>query len=230
MNVLDLFSGIGGFSLGLERATFHTVAFCEVEPYARSVLAKHWPNIPCHPDIRQLEGRQIAGSVEVVCGGFPCQDISEAGKRKGIDGERSGLWKDFARIISEVRPRWAIIENSPKLRANGLGRVLSDLAAIGYDAEWSIVSACSLGFPHVRKRMFIVAYPQGRWRQQRRRIELAQSSDQTRDIHQRFKEPGPPGVAHGVTNRTHRNRGIGNAVVPQIAQLIGEAIMKAEAA
>src|SRR3954470_19482651 len=97
MNVLDLFSGIGGFSLGLERAGMRTVAFCEIDPFCRTVLAKHWPAVPIFPDVTQLRGADV-GAVDVICGGFPCQDISVAGRRAGIEGERSGLWSEYARI------------------------------------------------------------------------------------------------------------------------------------
>src|SRR6516164_741255 len=123
MNVLDLFSGIGGFSLGLERAGMRTVAFCEIEPYCRAVLAKHWPGVPCYDDVETLTADRLRAdgiSVDVICGGFPCQNISIAGKGEGIAGRRSGLWKEFARIISEVRPRYVIVENVAALLGRGL--------------------------------------------------------------------------------------------------------------
>src|ERR1700692_907714 len=107
MNVLDLFSGIGGFSLGLERAGMRTVAFCEVDPFCRSILARHWPGIPCYDDVRTLTGERLAADgivPDVICGGFPCQDISVAGKSAGLEGERSGLWFDYARLIRELKP------------------------------------------------------------------------------------------------------------------------------
>src|SRR5437868_12864822 len=134
MNVLDLFSGIGGFSLGLERAGMRTVAFCEIEPYARAVLRKHWPNVPCYDDVRTLTADRLNADgivPDVICGGFPCQDISVAGSGAGLDGARSGLWSEYARLIGEVRPRFVIVENVAALLARGLGRVLSDLAALG---------------------------------------------------------------------------------------------------
>ena len=114
MNVLDLFSGIGGFSLGLERAGMKTVAFCEIEPFCRAVLAKHWPGVPIYEDVRSLTGAGLASAgivPDAICGGFPCQDISIAGKGAGLDGERSGLWHEYRRLIAEIRPRWVIIEN-----------------------------------------------------------------------------------------------------------------------
>lgn len=157
LTVLDLFSGIGGFSLGLERAGMRTLAFCEIEPYCQAVLRKHWPNVPIFEDITKLRGVDV-GSADVICGGFPCQDISTAGKGAGIEGERSGLWREFARLIGEIRPRYALIENVPALRSMGLSRVLCDLAQIGYDAEWHCVPASAIGARHRRDRIWIVAY------------------------------------------------------------------------
>lgn len=233
LRVLDLFSGIGGFSLGLERTGgFETVAFCEIDPFCRRVLAKHWPEVPIYEDVRQLDASQLARdnlSPTVICGGFPCQDISAAGHRAGIDGERSGLWREFARIIGDVRPRYVIVENSLGLVGH-LGRIAGDLSRIRYDAEWSPVSACSVGYPHMRKRLFVVAYPASEWGEQRGRIEFPASRDQTGDLHLRGREPEPPRVADGVPDRTHRNRGLGGAVVPEIPEMIGRAILIAEAA
>jgi DNA (cytosine-5)-methyltransferase 1 len=163
MNVLDLFSGIGGFSLGLERAGMRTVAFCEIEPHARAVLRKHWPDVPCYDDIKSLTADRLRADgivPNVICGGFPCQDISFAGKGAGIDGDRSGLWSEYARIIGEVRPRYVIVENVSALLGRGLDRVLGDLAALGYDAEWHCIRAADVGAPHLRDRLWIIAYPQ----------------------------------------------------------------------
>src|SRR5512139_1947664 len=163
MRVLDLFSGIGGFSLGLERAGMRTVAFCEIEPFCRAVLRKHWPDIPIYEDVRSLTAERLAAdgiSVDVICGGFPCQDISVAGKGAGIEGGRSGLWSEYARIIGELRPRYVIVENVAALLGRGLDRVLGDLAEIGYDAEWHCIPASYVGAPHRRDRVWIVAYPQ----------------------------------------------------------------------
>jgi DNA (cytosine-5)-methyltransferase 1 len=230
MNVLDLFSGIGGFSLGLERAGMRTVAFCEIDPFCRRVLAKHWPSVPCYDDVRSLTAYNLRAdgiTPDVICGGFPCQDISEAGKGAGIDGERSGLWIEYARIISGVRPKFVLVENTSALLTRGLQRVIGDLAGIGYDAEWSIVSACALGAPHPRERMFILAYPEGEWRQQCGRFKFDAVREVARNLHQRFREPEPARVAYGIPNRTHRNSAIGNAVMPQIPEIIGRAIMSA---
>lgn len=164
LHVLDLFSGIGGFSLGLERTGgFRTVAFCEIDPFCRRVLAKHWPEVPCYDDIRTLTADRLRAdgiAVDVICGGFPCQDISNGGHRVGIGGERSGLWSEIARLSGELRPDFIILENVAALLGRGLGRVLGDLAALWYDAEWHCLSASDLGAPHERDRIWIVAYPE----------------------------------------------------------------------
>ena len=163
MRVLDLFSGIGGFSLGLERAGMTTVAFAEIEPYCCEVLRKHWPHVKNYGDVRELSAQHLTADgigVDVICGGFPCQDISVAGKGAGIDGERSGLWTEYARIIGELRPRYVIVENVAALLGRGLERVLGDLAALGYDAEWHCIPASAVGAPHRRDRVWIVAYAQ----------------------------------------------------------------------
>lgn len=160
LRVLDLFSGIGGFSYGLENTGhFKTVAFCEIDPHARAVLRKHWPKTVIFEDIKELN---CTGTVDVICGGFPCQDISVAGRQRGINEEtRSGLWYEYHRLIQEVKPRWVIIENVRNLLSNGLSTVLKDLSDIGYDAEWEIISARSVGACHLRERVWIVAYPSG---------------------------------------------------------------------
>jgi len=159
MRVLDLFSGIGGFSLGLERAGFETVAFCEVDKKCHKVLQKHWSNVPIFDDVQTLRGVDIDGTVEVICGGFPCQDISVAGNGAGLEGKRSGLWWEFHRLIKEIKPKWAIIENVSALRGRGLDQVLGSISEIGYDAEWHCIPASAVGAPHQRDRIWIVAYP-----------------------------------------------------------------------
>ena len=134
--------------------------FCEVDPFCRSILRRHWPGIPIYEDIRELRGADLP-PVDVLCGGFPCQDVSlaAAGKRKGITGKRSGLWHEYARLIEEIRPGYVIIENVPGLLAAGVEAVLQDLAAVGYDAEWEVLPAAAVGAPHRRERVFLVAYP-----------------------------------------------------------------------
>lgn len=146
-----------------------TAAFCEIEPFCRAVLAKHWPGVPIYNDVRSLTAERLASdgiSVDVICGGFPCQDISVAGKGAGLAGERSGLWFEYERIISQVRPRWVVVENVPALRSRGLDTVLGGLAALGYDAEWHLIPASAIGAPHQRDRVWILAYPAIRgWRE-----------------------------------------------------------------
>lgn len=161
LRVGSLFSGAGLCDLGLSWAGFHHQWFCEVDPYCRSVLARHWPGIPVYDDVRELRGDKLL-PVDVLCGGFPCQDVSQGGKHAGIkEGTRSGLWAEYARLIGEVRPRWAVIENVRGLLSNGMARVLGDIAAIGYDAQWTILPAAACGAPHHRERVFLVAYPHG---------------------------------------------------------------------
>lgn len=163
LRILDLFAGIGGFSKALEATGgFETAAFCEIDPHAQQVLKKHWPRVPVFEDVRMLNGK-LFKNVDVICGGFPCQDISVAGKQKGIsDGTRSGLWFEYKRLIEEINPRWVVIENVRNLLSNGLATVLKDLSEIGYDASWEIISARDVGAPHLRERIWIVAYPNGR--------------------------------------------------------------------
>lgn len=165
LRLLDLFSGIGGFSLGLERSgAFDTVAFCEIDAGCRATLAAYWPGIKIYDDVLQLSAARLAAdgiAVDAICGGFPCTDISVAGKGTGIDGPQSGLWRDYARLIGELRPRYAIIENVSALLGRGLDQVLCDLAAIGYDAEWHCIPASAIGAPHRRDRLWIIAYPDG---------------------------------------------------------------------
>ena len=161
LNVLDIFSGIGGFSIGLEAIGMQTVAFCEINPFCRKILKTHWPFVPIFPDITTIHKEDLKAlpRIDVIAGGFPCQDISVAGKQKGITAKRSGLWKEFVRLINEIRPKYAIIENVANLRSTGLIRVLQDLWEIGYDAEWHCIPASAFGAPHRRDRIWIIAHP-----------------------------------------------------------------------
>ena len=235
MRVLDLFSGIGGFSLGLERAGMRTVAFCEIEPFCRSVLRRHWPDVPAYDDIRTLTAERLAAdgiAADVLCGGFPCQDVSSAASNRatGLAGDRSGLWKEYARLIGQLRPQFAIVENSPNLLAGGdgqwFGEVLGDLAALGYDAEWNCIPAAAVGANHIRDRVWIVAYPASVRSGQLRWGERAAQSAKERDIRWERPEPGVGRVAHDVPDRVDRLTALGNAVVPLIPELIGRAIMQ----
>ena len=229
LRVLDLFSGIGGFSLGLERTGgFETVAFCEIDPFCRRVLAKHWPNVRQFNDVTKLRGEDV-GAVDVICGGFPCQDISWAGQGRGLHGERSGLWREFARLIGELRPKFALVENSAALLARGMGDLLADISLIGYDAEWHAISAADLGAPHSRERLWVVAYPQGGRQRQLRWLGSAAESKAARDICWPRSEPPSQRVAFGVPDRVERVTALGNALLPQIPELIGRAILEARA-
>jgi DNA (cytosine-5)-methyltransferase 1 len=159
IRVGSLFSGIGGIELGLERAGgFQTEWFVEKELYCQEVLKKHWPKAVIYDDITRMDWGKV-GKVDMLTGGFPCQDISNAGKRAGIKGERSGLWSEFSKAISVLRPELVLIENVAALLARGADKVLCDLAQVGYDAEWHCVPASSVGAPHRRDRVFILAYP-----------------------------------------------------------------------
>jgi len=261
LNVLDLFSGIGGFSLGLERAGMRTVAFCEIDPFCQRVLAKNWPGVPIFDDIRKLQGCHLIGrvngslvaAIDVICGGFPCQDISSAGLKVGIAGNRSGLWGEYARLIREIRPKFVIVENVSALLARGLDRVLGDMAALGYDAEWHSISAADVGAPHSRERVWIIAYPhqdsepassehdEARglpadgvadaecWQQQVA-VHLARVGRERESISwdRVWPDEDSPlgmGVDDGLPKRLDRLRALGNSVVPQIPELIGRAIM-----
>lgn len=166
MNVGSLFAGIGGFDLGFERAGMRVAWQVELDPYCRAVLARHFPEAERFEDICEVGARNLA-PVDLICGGFPCQDLSAAGRGAGIDGARSGLWAEFARIVRELRPRYVVVENVPALltgkgkrwKRGPIGRVLGDLAEARYDAEWACLSAREFGAPHLRKRVWIVAYP-----------------------------------------------------------------------
>jgi DNA (cytosine-5)-methyltransferase 1 len=316
--ILSLFAGIGGFDLGLERTGgFKTVAFCEIDPFAVRVLNKHWPNVPVYGDVRDLTCDRLwadGAFPNVIVGGFPCQDISLAGKGAGLAGERSGLWSEYARLIGEIRPKFVIVENVAALLSRGLGDVLGDLASLGYDAEWHCIPASAVGAPHRRDRIWILAYPQRVEQRQdavqdgcrlglageaagergegsgaparRGRIladaesercgetgqhrpdqsakwppsgcasfSYAYSVDAQRLLERRNDtligreqierqarlcsgagqhhdwtvEPSVGRVAHGVPDRVGQLRAYGNAVVPQIPELIGRAILAAEA-
>jgi len=158
---LDLFSGIGGFALGAYWAglRFDGHYFSEVDNYAIRVYQQRFPDAIGLGDIRKIRGQDLPKGDWITCGGFPCQDISVAGKGVGLEGERSGLWFEYARLIGELRPRYAIMENVGALLVRGIDTVLGTLAEIGYDAEWQIISAQSVGAPHRRERVWIVAYP-----------------------------------------------------------------------
>lgn len=235
MNVLDLFSGIGGFSLGLERAGMKTVAFCEIDPYAKKVLKKHWPDVPIYSDVRELNYARLCSDgidkIDLICGGFPCQDISVAGKQAGITGQRSGLWSEIARLISEIRPLYAIMENVTNLlageRGAWFGRVLGDLAEIGYDAEWHCVPASALGASHRRDRVWVVAYSKS-LPKHHKIIQQRNINSYRDEAFRQIVGCSIPRSIDGIPSRVDRLRCLGNAVVPQIPEIIGRAIIQCE--
>jgi DNA (cytosine-5)-methyltransferase 1 len=175
----SLFAGIGGFDLGFERAGIKTIWQVEIDDYCRRVLARHFPSAKRYTDIRECGSHNLE-PVDILSGGFPCQDISHAGKRTGIEGERSGLWSEYARIIRELRPHYVVVENVAALLGRGMERVLGDLAEIGYDAEWQSIRASDVGAPHIRERIWIVAYPSSERRQQISRNAYANESEDER--------------------------------------------------
>jgi DNA (cytosine-5)-methyltransferase 1 len=254
MNELALFAGAGGGILGGHLLGWRTVCAVEWERYPRDVLLARQddgclPLFPIWDDVQTFDGRPWRGVVDVVSGGFPCQDISAAGKGAGINGERSGMWAHMARIIREVGPRYCFVENSPMLTSRGLGQVLGDLAAMGYDARWGVLGAVDAGAPHKRDRIWIVAdsngmrelQPQGRECEQRGRLgnggadladaDSAQCKGDERpervaaehaDISSAgwwTTEPDMGRVAHGVAARVDRLKAIGNGQVPSVAAL-----------
>lgn len=244
MNELALFAGAGGGILGGHLLGWRTVCAVERDAYAAQILAQRQndgilPPFPIWSDVTTFDGKPWAGIIDIVSGGFPCQDISAAGKGAGIEGERSGMWKHMARIIGEVRPRYAYMENSPMLTSRGLGRVLGDLAELGYDAQWGVVSAADTGAPHLRKRIWIVAHARGVTRgegveqgaitktygrakdEAERRVgwELAaMGASTTVGVHAWGSfEPCLGRMAHGVACGMDRLKAIGNGQVPRVA-------------
>ena len=268
----SLFAGVGGFDLGLERAGMRCRWQVEIDPYARRVLERHWPDVPRWDDVRTFppdgdfpcttdtNGRSAGFSatsssgscgadgaesrcgnareswrVDLICGGFPCQDISNAGRRAGIDGERSGLWSEFARIVGLLRPRYVLLENVAALLGRGMGRVLGDLSTLGYDAEWDVIPACAVGAPHIRERVWIVAHAVRPGLAFRpclggdARQELAALERSGREAGGQWAtEPGIRRVADRVPDRVDRLRCLGNSLLPQIAEFIGRRILESE--
>ncbi len=233
MRELALFAGAGGGILGGQLLGWRTVCAVERNAYcARRLMQRqnegHIPPFPVWDDVCTFDGKPWRGIVDVVSGGFPCQDISAANsKGKGLDGERSGLWREMARIIGEIRPRFAIVENSPMLTVRGLGRVLGDLAEMGFDARWGVLGAAHVGAPHLRERIWIVADADGsysdRWRRslQMGRIRRAgkTAQDGERNGTEWAVEPGVGILAHGVAQRVEQLNALGNGQVPRVAAL-----------
>lgn len=271
MRVLDLFSGIGGFSLGLGAAGMETVAFCEIQPFCQKVLAKHWPDVPIYSDITALTAERLAddgiSDIGLVCGGFPCQPFSNAGKRKGAEDDRH-LWPEMLRVIREVQPNIVIGENVAGIINMELDGVLSDLEALGYSCGAFVIPACAVDAGHRRDRAWIVAHSDSIGPQERTdecrpgrasnggivsghkdNGVFAQKADSnsgcgkqpSRGVHfgvgrenksisgyRSIKRPTEPPLCRatdGIPQRLDRLKSLGNAVVPQVVEEIGRAIM-----
>lgn len=233
----SLFSGIGGLDLGMDRAGFDCKWQVEFSEYCRKVLEKHWPQVYRWDDVCTFPPTQLDAAVDVICGGFPCQDVSLAGNQNGIKGLRSGLYAEMLRVVECLRPRAAIIENVSGLRyRGGLGVVLRDLSRIGYDAEWTMLSACQFGAPHTRKRMFIVAYPNSNGLQgSERRSEESEiiqgriftlCNPPERQGWQQLPSPCFCRGIDGISRKVDRTRGLGNAVAPVVGEFVGRCVRR----
>jgi DNA (cytosine-5)-methyltransferase 1 len=280
IRTLDLFSGIGGFALGLERAGMQTVAFCENDAFCQKVLKKHWPSIHIHENIEELDGRQYKGTTQLVCGGFPCQPYSVCGEQRGADDDRA-LWPEMFRVIRAVEPTWVFLENVTGIIGMELDNVLSDLASESFASQSFIIPACATDAPHRRFRVFIVGrkavtnsngtgqqsgsrcreshreerdnlgrvcedvadtlseglegYPwhvtRGDKSRRLNKIEgrpTAETGLRAGKPRRWLPEPGVGRVAHGIPRRLDRLRSLGNAVVPQIIEVIGRTIMETD--
>jgi DNA (cytosine-5)-methyltransferase 1 len=244
----SLFSGIGGLDLGLERAGWRCAFQIENDPYCQRVLAKHWPDVPRWGDIREVTPDDLP-RVDLLAGGFPCQPVSSAGGKRGT-ADDGWLWPEFARLIRVVRPRLVLVENVPGLlyRTGGMGVVLGDLATCGYDAEWDCLPAAAVGAPHLRDRVWIVGYPHDEGQSVRPFDAEVAVLSAVGDTHGAPADACPSGrrsrsgvsqstwwdteppldrVAHGIPARVDRLRGLGNAVVPQVAEWLGHRLMEA---
>lgn len=241
MKVGSLFSGIGGLDLGLERAGMTVIWQSEIDPYACRVLRKHWPDVPNLGDITTIDWSTVE-PVDLICGGYPCQPFSTNGHRRGTDDERH-LWPHVAAALRVLRPRWALFENVPGHLSLGFDAVLADLAELGFDVEWSTVSACAMGAPHTRERLYIVAHTESiRWRRgwcldpapplrSYGPISREHQGSGTPTHWSAVPAPGVIGMAHGTPSAVDRARlkAHGNAVVPQVAEYVGRRIMAASA-
>jgi DNA (cytosine-5)-methyltransferase 1 len=224
----SLFAGIGGFDLGFERAGMVCKWQVEIDDYANRVLRKHWPNVHRERDILQCGGHNLE-QVDVICGGFPCQDISYAGRGAGLDGERSGLFFEAVRVVRELQPRCVVLENVAALLARGLDRVLGTLAEIGYDAEWHCIPAAAFGLPHYRERVFIMGHNRDTEGVRRRstvgKIPRIEPNDsRIRAKHWAENQPRMAGRDDEFPKRVDARRGLGNAVVPQVAEYVGRMV------
>jgi len=233
----SLFSGIGGFEEGAKLAGINTIWNCEYMPFQRKILSKHYQESKQYEDITKAE---ITERVDIISGGFPCQDISVAGKMEGITGKRSGLWGEMFRIIRTINPGYIIIENSPALLIRGFERVLCDLSQGGYDAEWQCISNVSFGYPHKRERLYVIAYTnekrlQGNIRKQGTTNSIFRkwtpNQNDGYSLSKRIHEIGASEDirnGNGFQNWSHRVGSIGNSVNPTVAYYLFECIKRHE--
>ena len=240
MRILDLFAGIGGFSLAGHWLGWETVAFVEWDDYCKKVLTKNFPGVPIYGDIKQYRGQE--GTADVICGGFPCQPFSQAGKRQGQADDRY-LWPEMLRVIQEVKPRWVVGENVAGLitmeDGRTLERILTDLEDAGYRSEVFVIPACGVGAWHRRDRIWIVANTDNKGLERYNdrttstiQTESTRTNIRTENISNGGKywsaEPDVGRVAHGVSSRVDRLKSLGNAIVPQIAFELFKVIDKIE--
>jgi DNA (cytosine-5)-methyltransferase 1 len=218
---LDLFSGIGGFALAARWMGWETVGFCEIEPYARAVLRKHWPDVPIFSDVRYLDAADLVGvgEVDLITGGIPCQPFSSAsaGKRRGVEDDRF-LWPEMLRVIGEANPSWVCVENVPNIDGVALEQVVSDLEARHYETATLEIPACAVGLDHRRSRLWVLGHSDSD-------SKSGLSVDAEMAWLPRHRgAAGGLGSSHGVSNRMDRLRSLGNAIVPQVAYQLFRAI------
>lgn len=243
--MLNLFAGIGGATLGFQRAGFEPAGLCDIDPECRAVLAKNWPGVRLYEDVCTLKKEDIGGPIDLLSGGFPCQDISTARTGSGLplgnglDGARSGLWFEQLRLIDELQPSYVVGENVSVLRTRGLDRILASLDAIRYDAEWHCISAAHVGAPHHRDRIWIIAYPRSSGLSRpilggsalpfAARTQVAQLGDFDVSCGDKWQSDSLDlRMGDGLPPKAHRLKQLGNSCVPLIPQLIGEAIIRRE--
>ncbi|MES2592372.1 MAG: DNA (cytosine-5-)-methyltransferase [Bacteroidota bacterium] len=235
----SLFSGIGGFDLAAEWMGWDNVFHCEIDEWNRKILHQHWPEADSYGNIETFNANKYNGKINILSGGFPCQDISVAGKQVGIGGGRSGLWSEYKRIAQETDCDFIVAENSPNLLNKGFERILLDLSEIGYDVQWECFSASWFGFPHERERVYIVANAKRiRWKMgllnevKRKAIEVFNGTPNTFDVcskiaqFERIGNSDDIRINNGISFAPHRIKGCGNAVVPQIPYAIFKAIQE----
>jgi DNA (cytosine-5)-methyltransferase 1 len=227
---LALFAGAGGGILGGRLLGWRTVCAVEIDAYAASVLVARQNDgslepFPVWNDVRTFDGQPWRGRVDVISAGFPCQDVSIAGTGKGLDGERSGLWHESARLVCEIRPKFVFVENSPALAFRGLDVILRDLAQVGYNARWCVLGAVHAGAPHRRDRLWLVAHAYGaRLQKQRRAESISSKHDSPERPNWWASEPQMDRMAHGLAHRVAQLKALGNGQVPAVAALAWETL------